>query len=122
MPTFPDILPLYSSQEVTKQEALQIKLGDGFQQRLVFGLPANQRLLSLRLRFNVTTVQSKTINDFLNARFDDQESFDVTTNFRQKVFPDLTSSPKFICTERSRIRVLNDRLLINLTFEEVAEP
>ena len=58
MPTFPDILPLYSSQEVTKQEALQIKLGDGFQQRLVFGLPANQRLLSLRLKFNVTKVTS----------------------------------------------------------------
>ena len=122
MATFPNILPLYNSQEVVNQEALQIKLGDGYQQRLVFGLPENKRLLKVRLTFNVTTTQSKTINDFLNDRFDDQESFDVSANFRQKVFPDLTASPKFICTRRSRSRISNDRVTINLNLEEVAEP
>ena len=122
MATFPNILPLYSSQEETEQEAIQIKLGDGYQQRIVHGLPANKRLIKLRLIFNVSTVESKTINDFLNDRFDDQASFDVSNNFRQKVLPDLTVSPKFICTQRSRTRITNDRITINLFLEEVAEP
>ena len=122
MATFPDILPLYNTQETTEQDALQIKLGDGYQQRLVFGLPANKRLLNIRLTFNVTTNQSKSINDFLNARFDDQASFDVSSTFRQKVFPDLTASPQFICTSRSRTTVSNNRVMINLVFNEVAEP
>tara|TARA_R100000773_G_scaffold35272_1_gene30273 strand:+ start:337 stop:705 length:369 start_codon:yes stop_codon:yes gene_type:complete len=122
MATFPNILPLYGSQEVAEQEFIQIKLGDGYQQRLVHGLPANKRLLKLSLTFNVSTVESKTINDFLNDRFEDQASFDVSSNFRQKVFPDLSVSPKFICISRSRSRISNNRITFKLSFEEVAEP
>ena len=104
------------------QESLRVKFGDGYEQRLVFGLPTNRRLLSLGLTFNVTTAVSKTINDFLNARFDDQDAFDVSTSFRQKVLPDLTSSPLFICTQRTRTRITNERVVLQLTFEETKRP
>ena len=122
MATFPDVLPTYSTVENTKQNSQRIKFADGYEQRLVMGLPTNKRLISLRLTFNVTTAVSKTINDFLNERFDDQASFDISTSFRQNVLPDLTSSPEFICTQRSRTLVTNGRVIMNLVFDEVKEP
>jgi len=122
MATFPDFLPQYSTQETTNQDSQVVELGDGFQKRLVFGLPANKRLISLNLTFNVSTTDAKTINDFLNERFDDQASFDVSTSFRQNVLPDLTASPNFICTSRTRTTVLSNRVIFNISFQEVAEP
>jgi len=122
MATFPDVLPTYSTVENTKQNSQRIKFADGYEQRLVMGLPTNKRLISLTLTFNVTTAVSKTINDFLNERFDDQASFDISTSFRQNVLPDLTSSPEFICTQRSRTLVTNGRVLMNVVFDEVKEP
>tara|TARA_R100001224_G_scaffold8560_2_gene4533 strand:+ start:462 stop:830 length:369 start_codon:yes stop_codon:yes gene_type:complete len=122
MATFPNFLPTYSSVENTDQSSQRVKFGDGYEQRLVFGLPANKRLINLRLNFIVSTADSKTINDFLNSRFDDQASFDVSASFRQNVLPDLSASPKFICTQRSRTLVTKGRVVMNLTFEEVQEP
>ena len=68
----------------------RIKLGDGYEQRFVQGLPANKRLISLRLTFNVSTTDATTIDTFLNARFDDQANFDFTP-------PHHSSALKFIC-------------------------
>ena len=114
MATFPRIDPLFSTQETKKQDNLTIKLGDGREQRLVFGLPANKRLISLNLTFNVSTTDASTIDTFLDARFDDQANFDFTP-------PHHSSALKFICTRRSRTAILSDRVVMNLTFEEVAE-
>ena len=114
MATFPSITPQYSSQETKPQDNLKIKLGDGREQRLVFGLPANKRLIKLTLTFNVSTTDASTIDTFLDERFDDQASFDFTP-------PHHSSASKFVCTGRSRTAILNNRVLMNLTFEEVAE-
>ena len=122
MATFPDVLPAFSNVENVKQEVNRIKFGDGYEQRLVVGLPSNRRLINLRLVFNVSTAVSKTINDFLNDRFDDQAAFDVSTSFRQEVLPDLTASPLFICTLRSRTLVAKGRVTMNITFEETRRP
>ena len=46
MATFPSISPQYATQETVNQDNIVVKLGDGYQQRLVFGLPANKRLLN----------------------------------------------------------------------------
>ena len=114
MATFPSITPQYATQETVKQDNNVIKLGDGFQQRLVFGLPANKRLITLNLTFNITSTQADTIDTFLDERFDDQASFDFTP-------PHHSSALKFICTRRSRTAILNNRVIMNLAFEEVAE-
>ena len=55
MATFPSITPQYSTQETVNQNSLRIKLGDGYEQRLVQGLPANKRLITLNQTFNVST-------------------------------------------------------------------
>ena len=115
MATFPSITPQYSTQETVNQAALRIKLGDGYEQLLVQGLPANKRLISLNLTFNITTTDADTIDTFLDARFDDQENFDFTP-------PHHSSALKFICTRRSRTAILSNRVVMNLTFEQVAEP
>ena len=114
MATFPSITPQYSTQETVNQDSLRIKLGDGREQRLVFGLPANKRLINLTLTFNVSTTDAATIDTFLDARFDDQANFDFTP-------PHHSSALKFICTRRSRTAVLDNRVVMNLAFEEVAE-
>tara|TARA_R100000734_G_C3313568_1_gene104888 strand:+ start:459 stop:806 length:348 start_codon:yes stop_codon:yes gene_type:complete len=115
MTTFPNIAPLYSTQETKEQKNLRIRLGDGYEQRLVFGLPANKKLINLNLTFNVSTTDATTIDTFLDARFDDQASFDFTP-------PNHSSALKFICTARSRTAILPDRVIMNFTFEQVAEP
>ena len=114
MATFPSITPQYATQETKNLDFERIKLGDGREQRLVFGLPANKRLINLTLTFNISTTDADTIDTFLDARFDDQENFDFTP-------PHHSSALKFICTRRSRTAVLNNRVIMNLTFEEVAE-
>ena len=49
-------------------------------------------------------------------------SFTVDDNFRSKVIPYKTTSPKFICTRRTRSNITNDLVSLRLTFQEVAEP
>ena len=115
MATFPSITPQYSTVESVEQNSLRIKLGDGYEQRFVQGLPANNRLITLNLTFNVTTTDATTIDTFLDARFDDQANFDFT-------HPHHSSALKFICTRRSRTAILDNRVTMNLTFEEDAEP
>ncbi len=115
MATFPSITPQYSTVETVKLDYFRVKLGDGYEQRLVQGLPANKRLINLNLTFNVSTTDATTIDTFLDARFDDQANFDFTP-------PHHSSALKFICTRRSRTAILNNRVVMNLTFEEVAEP
>ena len=115
MATFPSIIPQYSTQETVEQDSLRIKLGDGYEQRFVQGLPANNRLISLTLTFNVSTTDATTIDTFLDARFDDQANFDFTP-------PHHSSALKFICTRRSRTAILSNRVVMNLTFGQVAEP
>ena len=65
MATFPSITPQYSTQETVEQDSLRIKLGDGYEQRFVQGLPANKRLISLTLTFNVSTTDATTFDTFL---------------------------------------------------------
>ena len=115
MATFPSITPQYSTQETVNQENIVVKLGDGYQQRFVEGLPANKRLISLNLTFNVSTTDATTIDTFLDARFDDQANFDFTP-------PHHSSALKFVCKRRSRTAGLSNRVIMNLTFEQVAEP
>ena len=115
MATFPSITPQYATQETKNQDNITVKLGDGYQQRLVFGLPANKRLITLTLTFNVTSTNADVIDTFLDARFDDQASFDFTP-------PHHSSALKFICIRRSRTATLSDRSIMNLVFEQVAEP
>ena len=115
MATFPSIKPAYGQTQTIEQDNIVVKLGDGFEQRLVRGLAANKRCHVVSLTFNVSQTDADTINTFLDARFDDQESFDFTIAGE--------SSPrKFKCTKRSSSFPYNNRVSMNTTFKEVFEP
>tara|TARA_R100001224_G_C4007321_1_gene144902 strand:- start:606 stop:953 length:348 start_codon:yes stop_codon:yes gene_type:complete len=114
MATFPSIKPLYGETQQIEQDNIVVKLGDGYEQRLVRGLAANKRYIVLSLVFNISQTDADTINTFLNARFDDQASFQYTIGGE-------SSARNFKCTRRSSSLPINARVTMNLTFEEVFE-
>tara|TARA_Y100001938_G_scaffold30928_1_gene42078 strand:+ start:471 stop:818 length:348 start_codon:yes stop_codon:yes gene_type:complete len=115
MATFPSITPIYGTTQTVEQKSITTKMGDGYEFRTVFGLPANKRLHIINLSFAISETDADTIDTFLNSRFDDQDSFDYTMTGE-------SSARKFKCTSRSRSIPYLNRVNMNLTFEEVAEP
>ena len=115
MATFPNIKPQYGETQTIEQDNIVVKLGDGYEQRLVRGLAANKRKVIGNFVFEVSQTDANTINTFLNARFDDQEAFDYTISGE-------SASRKFKCTSRRASIPYLNRVTLNLTFEEVFEP
>ena len=58
MATFPSITPTYGTTQTVEQKGLVTKLGDGYEFRTVFGLPANKRLHVVNLTFNISETAS----------------------------------------------------------------
>ncbi len=53
MATFPSITPAYGETQTIEQDNIVVKLGDGYEQRLVRGLAANKRYHVISLFFNI---------------------------------------------------------------------
>ena len=117
MATFPaNIKPSYNSSEDVKQDFIKTELGDGYQQRLVFGLPANKRLRSFNYKYELSKPDANTLDSFLNARFDaGMEEFDFTP-------VDESTAIKVICTNRRKTVPYKNRVSYSLNFMEVNEP
>ena len=115
MATFPSIDPTYGMRKQSKPKVRVTSLGDGYEFRALYGLPLSQDPKVYDLTFNVSETESDVIEAFLRSRVNDQASFDFTP-------PHHSSALKFICTRRSRTAVLSNRVIMNLTFEQVAEP
>ena len=89
MATFPSITPTYGIQKSSAPNFKRQQFGDGFSQRLTFGLNQNPKTFSLT--FEVSETDADTIETFLDARAaNNMESFDFTP-------PGESSSSKFIC-------------------------
>ena len=114
MATFPSVIPSYGETQTVQQDNIVLKLGDGYQQRLVKGLITNKRYHILNLVFDISQTDADTINTFLNQRFDDQDHFQYTMGGE-------SSARNFVCTQRSSSIPYNNRVNMNLTFEEVFE-
>ena len=111
MATFPSITPTYGTRKTNSPIVKTTQFGDGYQQRVQFGLNQNPKVFSLT--FNVSETDADTIETFLDAR-GGTESFDFTP-------PGETSSSKFICRCWTKSMPYNNRATINATFEEVFE-
>lgn len=111
MATFPSITPTYGTRKTNSPIVKTTQFGDGYQQRVQFGLNQNPKVFSLT--FNVSETDADTIETFLDAR-GGTESFDFTP-------PGETSSSKFICRSWTKSMPYNNRATINATFEEVFE-
>ena len=116
MAVFPSIKPTYGESITVKQDFITVKLGDGYEQRIVEGLPANKRLKTIQAKFELSQTDADTINTFLDARFDaGMESFDYTPT-------NSTTALKVKCTNRRETIPFKNRISMSLTFEQVAEP
>lgn len=111
MATFPSIAPAYGSQKSSQPNVRTVQYGDGYSQRLVYGLNQNPKQWSLT--WNVSETDADTIETFLDAR-GGAESFDWT--------PPGESSAKWICPQWSKTIPYVNRAQITATFIQVFEP
>ena len=109
MADFPSINPTYGAQKTSQPKVRQVQFGDGYVQRLTFGL--NQDLKVWNLTFEVSETDADTIETFLEAR-GGSESFNWSP-------PDETSSYKWICLNWSKTIPYLNRATIQATFQEV---
>jgi phage-related protein len=89
------------------------KFGDGYEQRVTFGL--NQDAKEWALTFIVKDADADIIETFLNARAADAASFDWTP-------PDTATALKWVCLNWTRDLIGFNVNQIEATFRQVFEP
>lgn len=113
MSTFPSITPTYGTQKTSQPNFLRQQLGDGYENRITFGLNQNPKVFNLT--FQVSETDADTIEDFLDARAaNNMESFNFTP-------PGEASSSKFVCEQWSKSIPYLNRATIQATFRQVFE-
>lgn len=113
MATFPAIIPTYGAQKSNRPVVRTVQFGDGYQQRLTYGL--NQNPKSWSLTWEVSETDADTIETFLNDRAADNASFDWTPL-------DEATSYKWICQDWNKTLPYKNRATITATFQQVFEP
>jgi len=113
MATFPSITPTYNAQKTNKPNVRTVRFGDGYEQRLTFGLNQNAKRWSLT--FEVSETDADTIETFLDARASDNASFDWQP-------PGSSTTYKWVCEDWSKSIPYLNRATIQATFREVFEP
>jgi phage-related protein len=111
MATFPAITPTYGAQKSSQPNVRTVQYGDGYSQRLRYGL--NQDAKQWSLTWEVSETNADTIETFLEARAG-AESFEWTT-------PD-GSTGKWICPQWNKTIPYVNRATITATFIQVFEP
>lgn len=115
MATFPNIQPAYTLSKASNPKVRTVKFGDGYEQRIVFGMPGHNNPKEYSLTFKVKDADAETIEAFLDARAADAASFDFTP-------PGTNNSAKFVCATWNRNFVSNNWNEITATFRQVFEP
>jgi len=113
MATFPSITPTYGVQKRSKPNTKTVRLGDGYEHRLLFGLNQNPKIFNLT--FEVSETDADTIETFLDARAVDSASFTFTP-------PGQSSSSQFVCESWNKSIPYLNRARVQVTFREVFEP
>ena len=146
MATFPSIAPSYGAEKRSAPTVRRVQFGDGYEQRLRYGLNQNPKTWSLTWN-NITETDADTIETFLDARADDGASFDWTPLDEQAVAPSFLlledgdfllledggkfqlegqttggGSYKWVCEEWSKSIPYTGRAVITATFRQVFEP
>ena len=115
MATFPSIKPTYGQQKRSAPLTRTVRFADGYEHRILFGLPAHQNGKIYNFTFNVSETDADTIETFLDARAEDSASFDFTP-------PGESAASKYVCPSWSKSIPYINRATIQATFKEVFEP
>ena len=115
MATFPSITPTYGVQKRSAPNTRTVRFADGYEHRVLFGLPEHQNPKVYSLTFEVSETDADTIETFLDARANDTTSFDFTP-------PGESSSSKFVCEGWNKSIPYLNRARVQATFREVFEP
>ena len=124
MATFPSIKPTYGQQKRSAPLTRTVRFADGYEHRLIFGLPQNQNPKVFNFTYNVsesdnfnnTGISSAdTIENFLDARANDSASFTFTP-------PGESSSSQYVCESWNKSIPYVNRARVQATFREVFEP
>jgi phage-related protein len=113
MATFPSIAPTFDAQKSSRPRTRVVQFGDGYEQRLSYGLNQNPKEWSLT--FMVKNTDADTIEAFLDARAEDGASFDWTP-------PSSSTAYTWVCREWTRRLIGEDFNEISATFSQVFEP
>ena len=116
MATFPDVAVSYGAQKSSAPKTRTIQFGDGYQQRILEGIPSHMNPKEWQLTWdNITETDADTIETFLDARAADNAAFDFTP-------PGEGTSYKFVCETWSKSIPYLNRATIQATFRQVFEP
>ena len=115
MATFPSITPTYGQRKKSKPNTRVIRFADGYEHRLLFGLAQHQNPKEFNFTFEVSETDADTIENFLDDRANDSDSFTFTP-------PGESSSSEFVCENWSKSIPYNNRATIQATFRQVFEP
>lgn len=115
MATFPSITPTYGVQKRSAPNTRTVRFADGYEHRILFGLPEHQNPKIYSLTFEVSETDADTIETFLDARANDTTSFDF-------IPPGESSSSKFVCESWNKSIPYLNRARVQATFREVFEP
>ena len=110
-----NIKPTYGQQKRSAPLTRTVRFADGYEHRLIFGLPQNQNPKIFNFTFKVSETDADTIETFLDARANDSASFTFTP-------PGESTSSQFVCEQWSKSIPYNNRATIQATFRQVFEP
>jgi len=113
MATFPSIAPVVNAVKSSRPAIKTVKFNGGYEQRIRFGLNQNPKEWSLT--FMVNTTDAATIENFLDARANDADSFGWTP-------PDANTSYRWKCEQWSKELLGDNFFKISATFKQVFEP
>ena len=112
MATFPSIDPDFGATKSSRPKVRNVQFGDGFSQRLRYGLNQDAKQWDLTWQ-NISETDSDTIEAFLEAR-GGAESFDWSP-------PDETETYKWICQQWSKQMTSAGLNELTATFQQVFE-
>ena len=112
MATFPSVTPTYGAQKNSAPNVRVARFGDGYEQRVTFGLQQNPKVWNLT--WNVSETDADTIETFLDAR-GAVEAFEWTPLGESTEY-------KWVCEQWTKSIPYNNRATINATFRQVFEP
>ena len=119
MATFPLIKPTYGQQKRSAPLTRTVRFADGYEHRITFGLAQHQNPKVFQFKYEVSETEADQIEEFLDARANDNSSFDVPVDY----LPGEDSTKfKFVCESWSKSIPFRNRATIQATFRQVFEP